>query len=307
MENRFPAVTRREALRRAALLVGGAIAAPTLAACRGPGAEDAAVERPGIAPAAGTGQPRRAIGLQLYTVRDRMEQDVAATLASVAEIGYNEVETHALFGLSPEQFRELLDRHGLVSPSGHYPIPDLRENLDTIFATAQTLGQQWVIVAWLPESERTPAGYRRVAADLNRFATAARERGLRMAYHNHEWEFEPVAGGRTGYDILLEETDPALLDFELDLFWAVHAGHDPLELMASHPNRQFPLWHVKDMADIEGEQRMVAVGQGDIDFARKFAQAEERGLRHFFVEHDNPADSLASIRTSYQHVRQLLS
>ncbi|HEV2130246.1 MAG TPA: sugar phosphate isomerase/epimerase, partial [Longimicrobiaceae bacterium] len=229
-----------------------------------------------------------------------------AILQQVAEIGYDEVETAGLYDLSPEQFRARLDRYGLVSPAGHYPIQALRENLETTLAAAQTLGQRWVVVPWLDEGERTAEGYRRVAAELNRFGQAARERGLRVAYHNHEFEFAPLEGGTTGYDILLAETDPELVDFELDLFWATQAGRDPVEIFAGHPGR-FPLWHVKDMADIQGQQRMVAVGEGEIDFRRIFAHAEQAGLRHFFIEHDNPEDSLASIRRSYEHVRQLLS
>lgn len=304
MDNLFDTLTRREALRRAAMLAGSVMAAPLLAGCPRPGTEGAVGEGT-AAGAAGAAQPGRPIGVQLYTVRDRMEQDVAATLASVAQIGYREVETAGLYDLSAEQFRALLDQHGLASPAGHFPIQALRENLDGTLATAQTLGQQWVIVPWLDEAERTPEGYRRVATELNRFGTAARDRGMRAAYHNHEFEFASLAGGRTGYDILLEETDPALVDFELDLFWATQARHEPVDLFARQSGR-FPLCHVKDMADVQGGQRMVAVGEGEIDFRRIFAQAEQAGLRHYFVEHDNPEDSLVSIRTSFQHVSQLL-
>lgn len=244
------------------------------------------------------------IGVQLYTVRDRMQQDVAQTLQAVANVGYDEVETAGISDLTPQQFRSLLDRFDLVSPSGHVPINDFRENLDATLSTARMLGQRWVVVPWLDESERTLAGYRRVAEELNRFGAAAREQGLRVAYHNHDFEFQPLEGGRTGYDILLAETDPALVDMELDLFWAVKAGRDPVDMFARHPGR-FPLWHVKDMADMQGAQRMVDVGQGAIDFGRIFSRAEQAGLRHFFVEHDTPENSLSSIRTSYRHLQQL--
>jgi sugar phosphate isomerase/epimerase len=244
------------------------------------------------------------VGVQLYTVRDRMQQNVPQTLQQVAAIGYREVETAGLYNLTPQQFRAELDRAGLVSPAGHNPITALRDNLETTLATAQTLGQRWVVVPWLDQAERNPAGYRRLAQDLNRAGTAARERGLRVGYHNHEFEFDVLEGGRSGYDILLAETDPALVDFELDLFWAVQAGHDPTTIFARHPGR-FPLCHVKDMADIGGAQRMVEVGRGEIDFARIFGQAQQAGLRHFFVEHDNPDNSMESIRNSFQHLQQL--
>lgn len=254
--------------------------------------------------ALGGGRTLDRIGVQLYTVRDRMERDVEATLRDVAALGYREVETAGLFERTPGEFRAILDRHGLSSPAGHVPIDALRQNLDATLSAAQTLGQRWAVVPWLAEAERTPEGYRRVAADLNRFGRAAAERGMRVAYHNHEWEFAPLAGGGTGYDILLADTDPALVDMELDLFWAVHAGQDPIALFAAHPGR-FPLCHVKDMVGIGGERRMVAVGEGEIDFAAIFARSEEAGLVHFFVEHDHPPDSLASIRQGIEHLRGL--
>jgi sugar phosphate isomerase/epimerase len=248
------------------------------------------------------GLPR--IGVQLYTVRDRMRQSVERTLQAVAEIGYDEVETHSFFDATPAQFRELLDRFGLVSPAGHVPITAIRSDLDATLAAAGTVGQRWVIVPWIEESERTPDGYRRVAEDLNAAARVAQERGLRVGYHNHEFEFEPLDGGVTGFEILLRETNPELVDIELDLFWAVKGGRDPLALFAAHPGR-FRLCHVKDMQGIGGAERMVDVGQGEVDFAGIFAHGEQAGLRHFFVEHDQPEDSLESLRRSYDHLRQL--
>jgi sugar phosphate isomerase/epimerase len=243
------------------------------------------------------------IGLQLYTVRGRMSADPVATLREVAGVGYREVETAGLFDLSPEQFRSALDDAGLVSPAGHFPINAVREQPAATLAIARTLGQQWLVVPYLDEGERTADGYQRLADDLNRFGVAARDEGIRVAYHNHDFEFAPLADGRTGFDLLLEGTDSSLVDIELDLFWAVKGGHDPLAIFAAHPGR-FTLCHVKDMADIAASQEMVAVGEGEIDFAGIFAHGEA-GLRHYFVEHDNPDDPIASIRTSFEHLRQL--
>ncbi|MBR9990777.1 MAG: sugar phosphate isomerase/epimerase [Gemmatimonadetes bacterium] len=245
-----------------------------------------------------------ALGVQLYTVRGAMEQDVAATLGEVAAVGYREVETAGLFDLSPEQFRAALDAAGLVSPAGHFPIDAIREQPEATLVVARTLGQQWIVVPWLDPAERDAAGYQRLADDLNAFGAAARDAGIRVAYHNHDFEFEPLGDGRTGFDLLLSGTDPSLVDLELDLFWAVKGGHDPIALFAAHPGR-FALCHVKDMADIAGSQEMVAVGEGEMDFAGIFAHAGQAGLQHYFVEHDNPSDPVASIRTSFEHLRQL--
>lgn len=271
--------------------LAGGLAGLGLLGCNEPPAEAAApwARRPGV---------------QLYTVRTLMQRDVAETLGAVAAAGYREVETAGLFGMAPEEFRAALDRAGLVSPAGHTPIEALRQSLDASLASARTLGQEWVVVPWLDEAERTPEGYRRVAAELNRFGAAAVDRGLRVGYHNHDFEFEELEGGVRGYDLLLADTDPELVDIELDLFWAVNAGQDPVALFERHPGR-FPLCHVKDMADRGGAGTQAPVGQGDIDFARIFAHADQAGLRHYFVEQDDPADPLASIRASHAYLQRL--
>ena len=244
------------------------------------------------------------IGVQLYTVRDRMQADVAGTLRAVAALGYAEVETAGLHGLPPAQFRAALDAAGLVSPAGHYAIEELRADAGAVFATARTLGQRWVVVPWLDERERTAEGYRRVAADLNQFGAAARGQGMRIAYHNHDFEFARLPDGGSGYDILWDETDAERVDLELDLFWAVKGGWDPAALLARRPGR-IRLCHVKDMADVKGAQTMVDVGAGEIDFAAILAAARGAGVAHYFVEHDNPPDSLATLRNSIQHLRGL--
>ncbi len=271
-----------------------------LGAAGGVGAALSACAAAGVTP----GRRLERIGVQLYTVRDRMQADVAGTLRAVAALGYAEVETAGLFDLTPAQFRQALDAAGLVSPAGHYDIDALRRDPGPVFDTARTLGQRWIIVPWLAERERNAEGYRRVAADLNRAGAAGRDHGVRMAYHNHDFEFAPLPGGGTGFDILAAETDPGVVDLELDLFWAVRAGHDPAALFARHPGR-IRLCHVKDMAGVGGARTMVDVGQGEIDFGRIFAAGHPAGLAHCIVEHDTPADSMASIRGSIQHLRRL--
>jgi sugar phosphate isomerase/epimerase len=133
---------------------------------------------------------------------------------------------------------------------------------------------------------------------------------MRFAYHNHDFEFADLGGGRTGFDILLAGTDPALVQFELDLYWATRARRDPVALFAANPGR-FPLCHVKDLRDPQGTQAMAPVGEGTIDFARVFARAPQAGLRHYFVEHDTaaeyPGGPLASLRASYGALRRLLA
>lgn len=242
------------------------------------------------------------LGIQLYTLRSLMEQDVDRTLAAVAEIGYREVAFAGYFDHPPARLRRILDAHGLSAPAAHIGYPELGDSWDRVMDEAIEIGHGYVVTPSIPEALRTADGYRRAAKLFNRVGAEASERGLTFAYHNHDFEFIPVAD-RLPFDVLLDETDPALVQFEMDLFWITKSGYDPLDYFARYPGR-FPLVHVKDLA-ADGE--MVDVGQGQIDFPRIFARAAQAGIRHYFVEHDNPADPLESARRSYAYLRRLSS
>lgn len=283
---------RREWLRAAAgglaALAGSArVARPASPADPGPGSH---IPRSRLAP----------LGLQLYTVRELMAADVAGTLRAVAEIGYEEVELAGLHGLAPGAMRGLLDDAGLVAPSAHVGLDLLRAEPERALDEASATGYRKLIVPWLDAAERSAGGYRRAAEDLNRAGVLARERRLVVGYHNHDFEMAPV-GGRRGWDILLEETDPALVEMQMDVFWAVHGGADPVAYLEAHPGR-FTTLHAKDRTR---DGRMVAVGEGAIDFAALLTTARENGLEHVFVEHDEPADPLESIRTSLETLAAL--
>ena len=248
--------------------------------------------------------PRRKldrIGLQLYTVRHQMEKDVEGTIAHVAATGYREVEFAGYFGKSPRDVRALLDHHGLSSPSSHVSLaPDQwRAALDA----APVVGHRYLVIAWIPAEERhTLDDYKRWAERLNRAATEAKAAGLQFAYHNHDFEFVPL-DGKLPYDVLLTETDPKLVQLEMDLYWMVKGGQDPLAYFARWPGR-FPMVHVKDSAG-PPDHKMAAVGAGKIDFRKIFVQSDQAGIRHYFVEHDNPDDPFASIRASYDYLQRL--
>lgn len=241
------------------------------------------------------------IGLQLYTVRDLMKSDFAGTIAQVARIGYREVEFAGYFGKPAPEVRKILDANGLVSPSSHVAIEDLEKDPNAIFDYARTVGQEWVIVAWLDEDRRnTVAALERVADEFNAIGAKAKAAGLRFAYHNHNPEFTPVEG-QLPYDIFLSRTDPALVQFEMDLYWIVNGGGDPLKYFAEYPGR-FPMVHVKDMTR---DRTMVDVGQGSIDWKGIFAHSKQAGIEHYFVEHDEPPAPLDDIRASYRYLAQL--
>lgn len=276
---------RREFVATAAVVAAGVAGGSKRAAC-----------------AAGAGGTRKIerIGLQLYTVRSEMEKSVERTLERVAAIGYREVEFAGYFDRSPEQIRKALAAVGLAAPSSHVSWDALDRGWDAVLDAATRAGHGTVVVAWLPPERRgTLDEYRGWAERFNRAAEAARAAGLGFAYHNHDFEFAPTEG-RLPYDVLLEQTDPALVGFELDLYWIAKAGQDAQTYFTRAPGR-FPLVHVKDMA---ADGRMADVGAGGLDFAALFARAGD-AIRHYFVEHDQPADPFASIRASYEHLKEL--
>ena len=251
------------------------------------------------------------VGLQLYTVRDLMKADFEGTLATVAQIGYREVEFAGYFDHTAEQVRAVLDKNGLASPSCHVGYGDATgPGWSATLEKAKAVGHQYVVCAWIDEQARKSADdWKRICDQFNAAGTAAQAAGLQFAYHNHSFEFVPLADGRKPYDVLLANTDPKLVRLEVDLFWITFGGADPLAYFTKYPGR-FPLVHVKDMMpkatpDVAPDKVMADVGKGSIDWKGIFAHSSQGGIEHYFVEHDQPADPLASIRTSYQYLRDL--
>ena len=241
-------------------------------------------------------------GLQLFTIRDLMQDDVPAALALVAEIGYRHVEFAGYFGYAARDLRLMLDDTGLVAPATHVSQAGMTENPDAAIESALILGHRYIVVPSLsPESRVSLEGYHRVAEQFNAWGEACDRAGLRFAYHNHAFEFELV-DGQVPYDVLLDETDPALVEFELDLYWIRAGGRSELEYFERYPGR-FTLWHVKDM-DTQGA--MIDVGDGVIDFAALFDR-DDTGVRYGFVEHDNPADPESTIRRSYAALARMMN
>lgn len=246
------------------------------------------------------------IGVQLYTVRQEMERDFEGTLSRVAGIGFKEVEFAGYFNRTPEQVKGILTRLGLSSPAGHMPYEGLNDDQSwgKVLDSANRVGHQYVIIAWTPqEVRRTMEDWKRVAERFNWAGRKAKEAGLSFAYHNHDFEFKPI-DGQTPFDLLLAETDPELVKIEMDLYWITLGGFDPLQYFRRFPGR-FPMVHVKDMKKGGERPLMVDVGKGDINFRGIFARRDEAGIHHFFVEHDEPSDPLASIAVSYQYLKTL--
>lgn len=239
------------------------------------------------------------LGVQLYTLRSLMQTDFDGVLQQVADIGYEEVEFAGYYDREPAALRAQLDGLGLTAPSVHVPLTTIESDLQSAIDAAQTIGHQYIICPFLDNQQRQGgvARYQALAETFNRAGETCREAGIQFGYHNHDFEFE-TDGERVLFDVLLDETDPELVTIELDLFWIARAGYDPVDYFERYPGR-FELFHVKDMT---AENQMASVGQGTIDFAGIFAHAEHAGTQHYFVEHDNPDDPIASITASYAHL-----
>ena len=242
------------------------------------------------------------LGVQLYTLRNEARRDIEDTLARIAAIGFREIEWWGEYGRTPAQLRALLDRNHLRSPSAHVGLEAVEG--DAAAATierAHVMGHRYIVVASVNDDlVRTLDGWRRVAERFNAAGRRLQREGIEFGYHNHEVEFKELEG-RLPMDVLCEGTDPALVKIEMDLYWIIAAGGDPLAFFRRWPHR-VPLVHVKDRT---ADGKMVDVGAGAIDWRAIFAQRRQAGIRHYFVEHDEPADPFASITASYRYLSTL--
>ncbi len=249
-------------------------------------------------------KPEIRVGLQLYTLRDMMAVSVPAVLKLVAAVGYKELEFAGYFNHSTKEIRKIIDGEGLSAPSAHIPLDTFRnDGIEKVIDTAMEVGHKYVVIPYLTEQQRgtTIDVYKKLAEECNVWGEACNKQGLKLAYHNHDFEFK-VTDGVEPYDVLLNEVDADKMAMEMDLFWMSKAGKDPLAYFAKYPGR-FKLWHVKDK-DAEGQ--FADVGTGTIDFARIFAASQQAGVEHRFVERDQTQDKLKTIQQGYKAVSALL-
>jgi sugar phosphate isomerase/epimerase len=258
------------------------------------------------------------VGVQLYTAREEMAKDVEATLATVASIGYKEIEFAGYFDKTPQAIRQMLDRHGLTSPSTHIDLATISTKLPQTLEASHTIGHRFIVMPYLDDATRAqPDIYKKVADTLNKAGAEAKKANIELAYHNHNFEFV-VVNGKSHFESLMEMLDPKLVKVELDLCWATSANQDPVALFRKYPGR-FPMVHVKGLRKkpVNGAATPIAdvlpdvtdVGHdGDvIDWKTIFAQSSVGGIQHYFVEHDQPKDhaAFASLKASYEYLKDL--
>ena len=259
--------------------------------------------------------PRDKISVQLYTLRDQLGIDLAASLARLAQIGYTRVEHAGFVGRTATQFRAALDAAGLRATSGHAGIPQPfnASAWQAVLNDALIVGNKYIVHPYFGAGPNGPirdgSVYKAFAKDLNKAGAMARKAGLSFGYHNHQNEFARQDGGkRTGFDILARETDPGLVHLEVDLFWAFRGAQDPVDLIHTHRGRIRQV-HVKDLAP---SGSFADPGDGLIDFGRIFEHSKEAGLVEYIVERDDagspprtPADALSTAEVGFRYLDNL--
>jgi sugar phosphate isomerase/epimerase len=241
------------------------------------------------------------IGMELYTVRSLTAKDLAGTLAQLAKIGYREVEFAGYQNHPASDVRAMLDHNGLTAPSAHIDIVKIETDADKTFADAKVVGHQWITVPSLPRGPRQTADdWKQVAARFNAAAKTVKAAGFGFAFHNHNDVFRK-AGDELPIDILMRETDPALVSYQMDVYWVVNGGGNPVELLGKYPGR-FKMLHLKDSMGLP-DQKMADVGSGTIDFKAILSHA--KGIEHSFVERDDPTDPMASAVASFNYLSRL--
>jgi sugar phosphate isomerase/epimerase len=245
------------------------------------------------------------IGLQLYTVRDAMAEDVPGTLKKVADAGYKYVELAdysdgKFYNYTPLDFKKLVNDLGMEILSSHTQVEGVGVTMDNARKMAEdhaVLGAKYCLQPWIVEEMRTSiATYQRMAANWNQIGAIMKEFGMQFGYHNHNFEFATVEGKVPYYDVMLAELDKDLVVMEIDLFWATKAGQDPVEMFNKYPGR-FPLWHMKDMYTHQPpfydviKDDIAPVGEGVIDFKAILAAKEVAGMKYMIVEQDQSRDN----------------
>ncbi len=263
--------------------------------------------------------PQYKIGLQLFSVRDAMSKDPKGTLVALKAMGYQDFETYGydpktetIYGYSLKEFKSILDELELTTTSGHYGFSDYfnasDEELDWFVAqcikAAKSLDSPYITWPWIHPDHRNAEDFKRLAQLLNRIGKQVTEAGLGFAYHNHGYEFEDW-NGTTGYEIILNQTNPDWVKLQMDMYWAVHSGTTPKALVAQQPGR-FVMWHIKDMDKLTRDY--TELGNGSIDYLSMLPDPQTSGLVYYYIEQGGnfAVNSMESAATSIAYFKKHL-
>ncbi|MGC1244435.1 MAG: sugar phosphate isomerase/epimerase family protein [Chryseosolibacter sp.] len=249
------------------------------------------------------------LGLQLYTLRDTIPNDPKGVLKKVAGYGYKELETYSyrdgkIFGMDFSDFGNYVKDLGMRVCSGHYGLDQATGDAwGKAIDDAKAIGQGYMVVPYLVETDRkTIDDYKKVCGQLNKAGEACQKQGIRFGYHNHAFEFDKLEG-QTPFDVMLAELDPKYVGIEMDIYWVIRAGADPIQYFERHPGR-FEQWHVKDM-DKQQNDRNADIGKGSIDYEPLFAKARTAGMKHWYVEQESyPGEPIDSVGASADFLKK---
>jgi sugar phosphate isomerase/epimerase len=248
----------------------------------------------------------KTFGLQLYTVRDIFEKDPKGTLKQIASFGYKQVEGYEreagiFWGMTNMEFKRYMDELGMAFISTHC---DIEKNFEKKVNDAAAIGMKYLIYPSI-DPPKTIDDYRRFCEKFNYSGELCKKAGIRFAYHNHDFDFKPV-NGQIPQDIFMQHTDPSLVDFEMDIYWVVTAGQDPLHWLQKYPNR-FRLCHIKDRVKGSTKREDTCdLGTGSIDFPRILKQLRKNGMQYFIAEQEHyPVSPLNSIEADAEYMKKV--
>jgi sugar phosphate isomerase/epimerase len=253
------------------------------------------------------------LGLQLWSLRAQLTAGLPSGMAAVKGLGFTDVESAGTYGHTPKEFRAVADANGLRIVGAHIPYERMLADVPGVIAEAKTLGADYVIVAWVPHKTSFDVAQAKVAAaNFNTWGAQLKAAGLGFGFHTHGYEFRPLPDGSSAFDVMLKETDPALVFCEMDVFWVVQAGIDPVALLKKYPDR-FKAFHIKDMKKgaptglYEGSAPAsdnVIVGAGIMDWPGIIAEGRSLGIKYYFIE-DETSDPMGNIPPSVTYLKTL--
>ncbi len=244
------------------------------------------------------------IGIQLYTVRDLMKADYIGTIKMLAKIGFQQLEYAELpdMPFTAADVRKVAEGEGLTIPICGFQPEHFFNEFQKVIDITSALGSTYAFNGWIHPPDRTLPGLMKQADAFNRFGSDLAKVGLKYMYHNHDFEFSKIDGDKSMQDVLMQNTDPKLVHFEMDMYWVVNGGGDIIDYLTRYPGR-FVACHIKDRT---ADGKMVNVGEGVIDWKAAIAKAKDVGIKYYFVEHDEPvAPVAAGVAKSYNYVRNL--
>jgi sugar phosphate isomerase/epimerase len=260
------------------------------------------------------------IGIQLWSVRDALNKDAKGTLANIAKQGYKYVESFGFsnggwFGIPAAEMKQVLKDLGMSMPSSHQMITtkeykeagnQLPDSFKKAVEAAGVMGQKYIICPYMADEDRNKEGVKILCEAFNKAGEYTKKQGIRYGYHNHAFEFNTRIDDAPMYKMLLDNTDPKLIAFEMDMCWVVRGKYNPVDWFNLYPNR-FELAHMKDLTE-QSKDESAIVGNGIVDFKQVIANQKKAGMKMWIVEleHYTSAGSVADVAISYKNLRKIL-